>query len=301
MRSVVKAISGLPLVFCILVLMAVPPAAAQVAAPITVTGKSARASLELPGGYAVEVTVTFEEVIGLHPRALDISATVVDPTDPELLARLPGAGSLAPSTDPLDPVLAVQAASVSIPTAFPVLVRIEPTSTSALTFAGVVSVSLYTHNLQLDRAAPMGLYKSHDGGPFWDIMGSEGRGSYRAGGSGGDFSEFLILVDTRPIDTVIAEKFAAVDAEMVDHEASIPRAVAEVLRQHLVQAWSFYEAGATRQAMAEIRAFSRKVVAHSGEEIPDVWRANCNGTNVAGRLRSAADTLRFSLDRKASH
>ena len=50
-----------------------------------------------------------------------------------------------------------------------------------------------------------------------------------------------------------------------------------------------------------MRAFSRYVKDHSGEEIPDVWRANCSPVvNVAGLLRSAADTLRFSLNRKIS-
>ena len=51
-----------------------------------------------------------------------------------------------------------------------------------------------------------------------------------------------------------------------------------------------------------MRAFSDYVKAQSGEEIPDVWQANCaSQINVAGLLRSAADTLRFSLDRKANH
>jgi len=50
-----------------------------------------------------------------------------------------------------------------------------------------------------------------------------------------------------------------------------------------------------------MRDFSRYVKAHSGADIPDVWRANCSPlVNVAGLLRSGADTLRFSLDRKLS-
>jgi hypothetical protein len=47
-------------------------------------------------------------------------------------------------------------------------------------------------------------------------------------------------------------------------------------------------------------AFSRYVETHSGQEIADVWGAHCGGVNIAGALRSAADTLKFSLDRKAS-
>jgi hypothetical protein len=43
------------------------------------------------------------------------------------------------------------------------------------------------------------------------------------------------------------------------------------------------------------------VKARSGKSIPDVWRAHDGGrTNVAGLLRAAADTLKFSLRIKAN-
>jgi len=44
-----------------------------------------------------------------------------------------------------------------------------------------------------------------------------------------------------------------------------------------------------------VTGFGYVVKAHSGAEIPDVWRANDDAVNVAGILRSRADTLRFSL------
>jgi hypothetical protein len=149
---------------------------------------------------------------------------------------------------------------------------------------------------------PLALLKAHDGGPFLDITANEGRGSYRAGGGGGDFSEFLIVVDRRPIDEVIQGKFNLLQGLLVEHQGVIAPAVFDVLQQRFNQARDLYLAGALQLAIAEMRAFSRYVSSRSGTDIPDVWRANCGGTaNVAGLLRGSADTLRFSLDRKASH
>jgi hypothetical protein len=280
MRSVVKSLALLPTALIPLLVFA-PPAAAQVPFPLTVTGNTARATVDLPGGFGFELTLTFEQVVGLNPAALDVSAAVINPLDPALIARLPpappGGGGLLGGGSPVP--------GVSIPAALPVLLR--------------VSISLYTHNLQLDPAVPLALYKAHDGGPFTDITVSEGRGSYRAGGSGGDFSEFLIVVDARPIDTVIGEKFAALDALLNTYGSSIPPAVLDSLQQRLARARAYYQTNLLVPAIVEMRAFSRYVAAHGGAEIPSVWRANCGPDNVGGLLRSASETLRFSLDRKA--
>jgi hypothetical protein len=132
-------------------------------------------------------------------------------------------------------------------------------------------------------------------------MVSEGRGSYRAGGSTGDFSEFLIVVDQRPIDTVIVGKFDALQSLLNQHAGAIPPTVAAVLQQHLTLARTLYQAGDTVAAIGQMTAFSQYVVAHSGTDIPDVWRAHdASVVNIAGLLRAGADTLKFSLDRKAS-
>jgi hypothetical protein len=299
MRLVLK--SSAVLLFGLLhVLGAVSPASAQAPVPLTVTGNEARGTLELPGGIGAELTISFEKVVGLHPDALEVSATLVDPNDPDLLARLPGMQESS-VTDLFGQLITTLSYQVTIPPTFPVLVRIDPSPASALSFSGVVTVSFYTHNLTLDPAVPMALYKAHAGGHFFDITAIEGRGSYRAGGGGGDFSEFLIVIDTRPIDEVIAAKFEALQSLLDTHAGSMPEAVTSLLQQHLSNAQALYQSGVTVAAIGEMRAFSNYVAARSGKDIPDVWRANDPGrVNVAGLLRSAADTLRFSLDRKAS-
>jgi len=298
MRPFVKLSAVLPI--GLVLLGAAVAESVEVSVPLTIVRNEARGSFELPGGIGADVTITFEDVVGLHPKSINLFVNVIDPLDPDLLDLL---GPLVPSL-PSSPggllgggvVNLVR--QVTIPVSFPVILRIEASESSQLSFEGIASVSIHTHNLELDRLIPFALYKSHDGQPFRDVMTTEGRGSYRAGGGGGDFSEFLIVIDRRPIDTVIQGKFAALDAVIAEHASVMPPAIADSLEAQAAAIRSLYDTGALRQALVQLRAFSRYVSQHSGEEIPNVWRANCGSVNAAGRLRGAADTLRFSIDRK---
>jgi hypothetical protein len=250
--------------------------------PLSVSGNEALGSFDLQGVLGADLKITFENVVGLVPSALEVTATLVNPLDPALLSRLP------PGV-------------VGIPAAFPVVIRIGPSASSGLSFEGVYTVSFHTHSLHLDPNVPFSLFKAPDGGTFKDITRSEGRGSYRDDGSGGDFSEFLTIVDLRPIDGVIVGKFDDVQALLTNNADSISPDVLATLQSTLSQARTLYQSGAIREAIDAMTAFSRYVRAHGGEDIPDVWRANCSPLiNVAGLLRSGADTLRFSLDRKLS-
>jgi hypothetical protein len=269
-----------PLAGAALALAMASAAHAQVAIPLTVSGREATGTISLPGGIGAELTIAFEEVVGLNPTALEVSAELVNPLDPQLLARLGG--------------------GVTPPAAFPVLVRIDPSATSALSFAGTVAVSLYTHNLNLVPSIPLALHTASAGGPFRDMTKYEGVGSYRAGGTGGGFSEFLIVVDLRPINTVIAKKIDAAQALLDAHADVIAPSVLDNLEAHIAQARTFFLLGQTQAAIGQVTAFGALVKAHSGADIPDVWRAHDPRVNVAGLLRSAADTLKFSLNRKAS-
>jgi hypothetical protein len=264
-------------------LMGASGAFAQVPFSLTVSGRQAKADIDLPGGLETDLTLTFENVVGLTPSSVSVLATVVNPLDPTLLARLPGL------------------AQVSVPGAFPVLLQVDPSASSVLTFEGVYKISLHTHNLQLDPAVPLALFKAPDGGLFRDVTQLEGRGSYRVDGGGGDFSEFLIVVDARPIDTVIVDKFNALQGLLNTYGGSIPSAVLTTLQGQLTQALTLYQAGAIRQAIIQINGFSEDVKAHSGDDIPAVWRAqDPSRVDIAGLLRVAAGTLGFSLDRKTN-
>jgi len=262
--------------FSVLLLFASPvPGLAQTALIPTISGNELTARIELGGVVAADLTITFEKVVGLNANALSLSATLVNPTDLTLLSRL-GSG-------------------VSIPSGFPVLVRIEPSASSALSFEGVYKLSLYTNNLTLGANSPLRLYRAPQGGAFGDMTGFLQAGSVRAGGSGPGFSEFLIAADVHAVDSVIAGKFDALQGQLSANSASIAPAVAADLQQRLSQARAAYDSGALSTAIDGISGFGDEVKKQSGAAIPNVWQATGGPANVAGLLRSSADTLKFSL------
>jgi uncharacterized protein DUF6689 len=260
----------------VLLLSASPvPGLAQTALVPTISGNELTARIDLPGGIAADLSVKFESVVGLNANALSLSASVVNPTDAILLSRL-GSG-------------------ISIPAGFPVVVKIEPTASSALAFEGVYNLSIYTHNLTLGANSPLRLYRSPGGGSFQDMTGYLQAGSVRAGGSGPGFSEFLIAADVRSIDGVIVGKFDALQGHLSGNSSAISPAVAADLQQRLNAARAAYNTGAIAAAIDGVNGFAGAVKNQSGDAIPNVWRANGGPVNVAGLLRSSADTLKYSL------
>ena len=249
---------------------------------VEVSSDAITATIALPGGISADLEIVFEDALGLSLQSLGLSAELVNPGDPGLLARLP------------DPQ------KISIASAFPVLVRIDPPSYGPLSFRGNATVNLHTHNLSFTANCPLRLFKAPAGGQFFDITETMGMGSYRTGGSTGGFSEFLIAADLRLIDPVIVGKFDRLQ-ELLDATAAlIPESVQLQLQDRLDAARGAYAGGATLAAIQEIEALAGEVRQYSGTYIPDVWRSARDLANVAGELRSAAATLRFSLNLKAN-
>ncbi|HEX9943596.1 MAG TPA: DUF6689 family protein [Thermoanaerobaculia bacterium] len=268
------------IVACVaLVLLAALPAmaATQGIASATVNGNSVSATVSLPVGLGADVTLSFENVTGLSLSSLGASAQLVNPTDPALLARLPGG---------------------SVPTAFPVLLRIEPPAAGGLAFSGVATLEVHTHNLQYAADCPLRIFSAHAGGPFQDITSYMGAGSYRARSTTGGFSEFLIVSETRSVDQVITAKFDALEEVLDEYAGSMSTPLYDDLEERLEAARDDYEQGSTAQAIQELDGFLLVVQQQSGLGIPNVWRAARDVANVAGYLRAGAMTLRFSLGLK---
>jgi hypothetical protein len=246
---------------------------------VVVEGNEIRAGVSLPGGIGADLTIGFEQVVGLTEANVGLSASLADLTDPNLLSRL---------------------GNLSIPIAFPMLLRIEPPSDGGLSFSGVTWISLHTHNLIFVPNTPLRLYAAPLGGRFEDITESVGMGSYRARGCKGSFSEFLILVDLRPLPVAINEKLDRLDRVLDENEDRIDPTVFGQLTTLAGQIRSAYSAGRTQQAIQKTESFANLVKANSGTAIPNVWRSSHDLVNVAGLLRSAAMTLRFSLNLKSN-
>jgi hypothetical protein len=254
-----------------------PGAAAQGVVSAVVNGSSVVAQVALPGGLSADVTLSFENVAGLDLASLGLSAREVDPNDPALLARLPAG---------------------LVPAGFPVLLRVEPPAAGGLSFRGIASLAVHTHNLQYTAGSPLRLYSAHAGEPFQDVTVDMGAGSYRARGSTGGFSDFLIVIETRTVDQVIQAKLDALQEELHEYAGALSGPVYGNLSARLAAVRNDVGLGATAAAIQEIDGFLTAVQQHSGTEIPDAWRASRDVENVAGYLRAGASTLRFSLSLK---
>lgn len=242
----------------------------------TVDGNSLAVKVRLPG-VGADVTVTFEQVVGLSPENLGISARLLTSADlVQIASRLPSP-------------------QVSVPAGFPLLLTIEPPPSGGLSFSGVVTIELYTHDLVYVPGSPLRLFSAPLGGPFRDITESASAGSYRVRGRKGEFCEFLIISDLRPVDSVIAAKLARLRGELDDFGTQIEPAELDTLDALLSDVEAAVAAGDTVTAIEKTEAFETEVHTASGSEIPDVWRSAGDLTDVAGRLRADASTLRYSL------
>jgi hypothetical protein len=261
-----------------LVALAVPGAAvADGIASLEVDGNQATAEIALPGGLGADLTLTFDNAVGLSAASLGLSAEVVDPLAGGLAGRLPGS-------------------LVSLPGAFPVLVRVQPEENSPLSFSGVYQLSLHTHNLQFAAGCPLRIFHASAGGPFTDVTSTIGTGSYRGGATGGSFSEFLIVADARPLTGVIADKFAALESLLAGSASAISPEALSQLDALADGARAAYDQNRLADAIEQLELFADLVKSASGGAIPDVWRPTGDVTNVAGLLRAAAATLRFSIN-----
>lgn len=242
---------------------------------VSVDGNVYTADLSVAGGFSAELTVTFENVVGLTPASLNVSASAVNPLDPALLGRIGSAVS-------------------GIPAGFPLKLTIEPDPARGLSFSGVVTVELYTHDLEFVPGSPLRFYSAPLGGAFRDITVDHSAGSYRTAGTKGNFSEFLVVVETRTALQAAADKFGYLRNLLDGHSASLDPAIYADLSGALAAAEGEFAANSLIAAVTYIEDFADSVEAYGGD-IPNVWSASHSLENVAGQLRAAAGTLRFSL------
>lgn len=260
-------------------LCAALPVASQTIAVPTISGTSISTTVSTPGGFSVDLKLSFEEVSGLSLANLGVTVYAVDPNDPVLRARLP--------------------LNAVVP-ALPIILRIEPPVAGGLAFHGIATLDVHTHNLQYTSGCPLRIYSAPLGGAFEDITSSMGAGSYRAQATKGGFSEFLIVADARPLDQVIALKLGRLEQRLDDYEGAMPGSVYDDLEDRLEAVRTEVTAGSPSAAIGELDGFLDVVELNSGTSIPEVWRAARDLDNVAGYLRADALTLRFSLALKSA-
>lgn len=253
-------------------------AQAQVVTPATLTvdDNKIQAKLTLSSLIEVDLTVEFENSIGLNANNIDITAELLDPTDLTITDRLPSALTSAVS-------------------GFPVLVSISPKANAGFGFEGLAMVELYTKAIHYTPTIPWRLFTSHDDGEFEDITTLTSSGSFRARGSTGQFSDFIILLDNRPSGSVINDKVASLSTIVNGNRNKIAALLEAAIDSGINDIHSALAVNDDDAALAAVDSLISLIDNASGNEIADVWRSSGDVVNVKGLLLTQLQTLRFSL------
>jgi hypothetical protein len=264
------------LLLCLLFVVSFAAGSTAVPVEVEVLDGELHAEISINQVYEIDLTIVFEDVIGLTTESLVITATQINPLDIGLLNRI-GPSNL-----------------FSIPAGLPVLINITPSPTSTLSFTGPYEIELSTSNLVFDPN--FRIFTSPNGGTFEDITTFSGIGSYRVRGTSGDFSDFIIINDLRTPNTVINDKYTKLQNSLNNHASRITPEMLANLQQILDASKTSFLAGNKNEAVQHLEDFVTLIQTDNGQSMPNTYRANDeNAINVAGELRRKAATLIFSL------
>ena len=275
-------------------LVALPIASAATAQVVVeVIGDTAYAAISLSDGGSVheaDVTIVFDSPLNLSVESLNLTAELLDPTDPAMAARLP--------------------AGVAIDPAFPMLITVEPplypwlfingfdpepAAAGALSFRNAYEFEVHTHDLVYTPGSRYRLMKAPIGGPFGDVTEEVRSGSTRARGRGGAFSQFVVVADNRLPLLVALGKVVELDLRLLG------AVLTDTLRLDLtgllvqVQVALLVPIFGCANALVPLNQFIATLDAHAGVDLANLWQAGGTVVNDAGELDSLAHTLRFSL------
>lgn len=261
---------------CVLLIAQTAQAQSVLPSSLTISDNTIQAKLELAPEIAVDLTVEFENAVGLNANSVDISAQLLNPTSASILSRLPSS-------------------LISAPGAFPVMVSIEPKTDKGFAFEGVAAVELYTKALHYTVGSPLRLFRSHDNEAFEDITMLTASGSFRARGNTGSFSDFIIMLDTRTQTDVISTKYALLDTLVNNARNSISGGLLVSIDGALTSLYSSLNTADYAAALTTVDSLIAMVEGADGAQVDDVWRSSDDIVNVKGELLTRLYTLRYSL------
>jgi hypothetical protein len=248
---------------------------------VTVTSaNSARADFALGGTpsnplYTGTLFLTFEAPVALSVANLNISASIINPADPLLTARLSGGSN------------------VSIPNNFPVMISVSPPAAGGLEFINSAQVELYTTKLSLTDGQTYRLYKAPANGMFFDITRDVIAGSIRCRARTSGFSDFMMVVDNRALSDAAQDKYAFLAARLDD--PAIAATTRGLLQVDLDESLEEFLEGDYEDARIELDDLELRIDSAAGVDVPNRWIAGNTLDNIAGSVESEAATLDFYL------
>ncbi|EGN74978.1 hypothetical protein A28LD_1439 [Idiomarina sp. A28L] len=251
-------------------------AQASTEANVVYTNDGFTAQVQVTSLIELEVSVKFENAVGVAAENFELDFQIVSPLNTNLLNRLPGT-------------------LVSLPADFPVLISIKPIADRGFSFEGVAEIEIYTKNLHYVAGSPLRLFHSSDGGEFKDITVTTGAGSYRARGQMGTFSDFLIAADLRTPVSVVAGKVTAFSDYLQAQSSVIESPTYNLLSAALSILQQQVSAGSYGSAQNTVNEIITILETADGAVMPSIWRSSKDLQNVSGTLLAQARTIRYSL------
>lgn len=274
----------LPLVATAMLLL--EPAAAIAGSVVVdiVDGRKAKAEITLVDGantYSADFELEFHNPQNLTVACVGIDADVLDAVEiADIESRLP------------DPV------NQSIDPAFPVRVTVEPPIACGLSFEDEVHVEFDTPDLVFAPFSPYRLMKAPLGGDFHDITASVIAGSVRSRGSGGSFSEFVMIADS--LQDHAADADAAYDAlEARLDDPAIALTAQLTLQTDVALSRAAYDADNHAQAIALLDDLDLHCATLGGPALPNVWRSARDLVNAEAEIVTLGRNIKFALGRLA--
>ena len=254
--------------------------------PLVVTivdGRKAKAEINLPrpgsGSYRASFELEFHNPVNLSVACVGISTDVLDASEiADIESRLPDPGNQI-----IDP-------------AFPVRVTVEPPNACGLEFEDEVHIDFDTPELVYAGFSPYRMMKAPIGGAFHDLTALVEAGSVRVRGSGGTFSEFVMVKDlNQDYASEAGAAFAVLETRLLD-QAIGPTAKATLETDASVSRAAFL-AGDYTQAVARLTDLTDHCGTLGGAALPNRWRSARDLANAEGEIVGMTDNLKFLLGR----
>jgi len=247
-------------------------------APINmlVSENKLQASIPVSPAITLDVTVEFENSVGLNADSIVVEAFLIPVNDISVLSR-------------------INSSAVNLHPDFPVLLRISPKEGKGFSFEGLASVEIYTKAIDYQSGMPAKIFTAHAGGDFEDITSMVSAGSLRARGNMGRFSDFIIVLDERSLQEDIESKLARIEQILTLNQIGFNG----ILLNQLQAATNVLETAVllnnVDQALLLTDNFIHLIDGLDGAQIDNVWRSSNDLVNVKGDLLSVLKALRYRL------